>query len=134
MGTQAQRVSKERIDILKYIIFNSKDASPDTKRILFALIEASDSLTKPVYFTSHSKDVAHGIHNMLSCGYHTHLSEFTNLLCEGFHFSHGVRSPKPDRKYDQTIWLAFEFYDSEATEITEEQVNKVKLADPLCKR
>ncbi len=141
MEKQMNPVKPEQLQALKYLILHSKDAGPETKKALFALIDASEGLTKSVCYTGHSQDITEGIENVLCCQHATHLSTIMTLIGTSFDFSHhdGYFAKlgkfkieiKPFKRYTHTIWLSPESYDKKAVEISEKQVDRVQLIDPF---
>jgi hypothetical protein len=133
--------SDDQINALKYLIFKSKDADLETKKICFALIDASERFTKPVYFTSNMSDESYGTHNMVSANGSTHLTEILQAMSTEFIFSthqgffasvgNFVCIMKNGEKNTLTIWLSNTRYDNSAVEIKKEDVEKLELKDPL---
>jgi hypothetical protein len=136
-------VSKEQINALKYLILKSQSSGPETKKVCFALIDASEGLTKPVCFTGYSEDITYGVHDMSSSLRNTHLGALMKLIGTNFEFSdHDGYFSKtgefltkihPEEKRTRTIWLSSKPYDREAEKVTVEQVEAVELVDPLYK-
>ena len=134
-------ITDVQIKALKYLIFKSKDCGPETKKICFALIDASEGLTKPVYFTANSKDAQDGPACMVSSVSSTHLQEVLKAAGSdtvlshhgGFFVSPGIFKPelRNKEKHTHTIWLSFKRYDKKAFEVTKETVEKVELKNPL---
>jgi len=141
MEKQTIAVKPEQIQALKYLIFCSKDAGSETKKTLFALIDASEGLTKSVCYTGYSQDISYGIENLLCSHHATHLNTVMTLIGTNFNFSHHdgyfVKSGKfkielkPFKKITHTIWLSPESYDKKAVEISEKQVDRAQLVAPL---
>lgn len=135
-------LSDEQINALKYLIFMSKDAGPETKKACFAMIDASERFTKAVYFTGNTKDIQYGVHNMVSSNGTTYLDEILKAIGIKFLFSHhhgyfissGNFNPeyKNGENHTHTIWLSNERYDKFATEVISEDAEKIDLTtDPL---
>jgi len=135
-------LSDDQINALKYLIFMSKDAGPETKKICFALIDASERFKKPVYFTGNTKDAQFGVHDMVSSNGTTHLSEILKTVGLKFRFSHHdgffvsggnffQSRFRKGEKHTHTIWLSETCYDRFASEIKKEDVEKVELKNSL---
>jgi hypothetical protein len=129
-----RRVKEDRVEALKFLINESQDAGAQIKRILLALIEASDGLTKPVYFTDFTKRVACGISDVLDQKSDVHLKKLFCLLGTKFQFSsqfghfdsRGFRSlTYPGKLYTVTIWFSPFMYDRSAKEVTSKQIHKI---------
>jgi len=136
-----QAVIQNQINALKYLILVSPDCGQETKKACFALIDASEGLTKPVFFTGYSEDITYGVHGMCCSHGKTHLDALMHLMGMEFKFSHHggyFISPgnfqsklKRWKKYTHTIWLSPQTYERQATEIPLKKVKAVKLVDPL---
>jgi len=154
-------VSQKQINALKYLILHSR-VNQEVKKILFALIDASEKFTIPVAFTTCSRKTIYNLEHVIhSDGVPPHLNEIMKLLgvdynpnrkiqtergmspinTWGFsrhdgYLSEGefIISMRPGKKYTRTVWLSFEWYDRQAKEITQEQVDAVELADHLYDR
>lgn len=136
-----ENFSSTQINSLKYLIFMSKNSGPETKKICFALIDASEGLTKAVCFTVNSEDAQFGIHNMVSFNGTTHLQEIMKCIGTKMSFSHhggyhdkdGVFQPEliEGEEHTHTIWLSEIRYDKKALELIKEYVEKIVLKDPL---
>jgi len=140
METQKNSTTKEQIDVLKYLISTSKDAGEETKKACLALINASQGLSIPVYFTGHSKDISFGVHNMVSAHGTTHLNEIMRLMNTKWRFSHHggyfekitksfIVQMSNGHKYTHTIWLSPVRYDEKAIGINRDQVDAIVLKD-----
>ena len=132
------KITEDQINVLKYLITKSKDAGEKTKKACLALIDASQDLSRPVYFTGYSKDIAFGVHEMVSTHGSTYLNEIMRLMSTNWSFSHHggyhekttqmfVGRMKDDCKYTHTIWLSPIRYDSKAIGISSDQVDMITL-------
>jgi hypothetical protein len=148
-------VSTEQIDALKYLILNLNGAK-EAKRAIFALIDASECLTKPVAYTTSSSELIQKIRQFISSDKGICLKRLMELLGANFnpdsnpqlsknyavtansawrlsfhegYFSQGkfIVDVLPGHDDTRTFWLSFHAYDHDATEISETQVNQVEL-------
>ncbi len=138
-----KKPSKEQISALKYLILNSKDADDEDKKICFALIDASQGFTKPVYFTIKDLPIdgeIPGIDRMVSSVGSTHLDAIMTALGTKYRFSfHGgyfrnkiwYSKIRVKGKWDFTVWLSDTRYDRQATSINKNRVSRVELKDTL---
>jgi len=136
-----QKATEKQIKALKYLVFKSKDAGPETKKACLALIDASQGLTKPVFFTGYSKDIYDGAHGIISGQGTTHLNQVMKVLGTEFVFSsHDGFFTAPGQfqsgsrigeKHTRTLWLSSTECDSSASEISLDQVEAIELIDPL---
>jgi len=133
-------INERQINAIKYLTLMSKDAGEETKRIVFALLEASHYFTRSVYYTFDSEIASTGIHNMNSSGCSTHLSEVLEIAGTNFFFScaYGflakkgfISSNRPGEKHTCTIWLSNISYDPKAMELDQDRINSVELKDHL---
>lgn len=134
-------LSDVQINAIKYLIYMSRNAGEESKRICFALIDASEKFTKPVYYTSNSKDGEIGVDCMVSSAGQTHLQEILKAMGVDFCFSHcgGYFAPetgfverlKPGERYTHTSWLSKKRYDRDAIEISQEEVEEMELKNSL---
>ena len=137
-----KKFSNTQIKALKYLIYMSNDAGPETKKICFALIDASEGLTKPVYFTSNFEDNSDcGTHNMVSVNGTTHLQELLMTMGTKFifcthsgHFDFAGNYNGKSREGENntlTIWLSNVRYDKNASPIASKLVEETKLEQLL---
>lgn len=125
-----EAITEEQIKALKYLIYKSEDAGPETKKACFALIDASEGLTKPVCFTGYSADINSGVNNMISPLGSTHLNRIMEAMGTNFRFSfdegyfdkgefkHEIR---PGKNRTNTIWLSAEEHDKQAREVSSDE-------------
>lgn len=128
-------ITEDQIKALKYFILNSKDCGPETKKACFAMLDASEMLTEPVFYTGNSADIAYGIHDM------QFLNEFMRAMNTRFHFSHHcgyflapgqlLTEFRPGEDHTHTIFLSEESYCKTGKEVLAAEVNCIKLIDPL---
>ncbi len=137
------KLSKKQINALKHLIMFSRDCGEETKRACFALIDASEGLTNPVYFTGYTEDISDGVHALSSYFRTTHLDQIMIAMGIKFKFSHlgghftdsinskFVVKRIKGKEHAHTIWLSSERYDQKAKPITQKEVDGIKLIDPL---
>jgi hypothetical protein len=148
-------VSQGQIDALKYLIPNL-DGDDEVKKVIFALIDASECLTKPVAYTTTSPELISKIRQFIGSEKVICLRWLMRLLGANFNPD---SDPQLSKNYAVTIdsawrfsshdgylsngkfvvemlagcdntrtfWLSFHSYDPDATEISEAQVSKVEL-------
>ena len=102
--------TKKQIAALKYLIFNAKDGTELTKRILAFLIDHSESLTKDVcltlvenregYSADEINNATNGFHAMLSCNRTTHLDQVIIAMGGEVGFSYHYGDFDPSRTGD----------------------------------
>ncbi len=136
-----KKVTKRQLDILKFVILNSRDCGDETKKACLALIDASEKLTKSVFCTGYSEDITFGLHNMLSLNGKTHLDSKLSQLDTKLKFSHFggyfhngklINYCREGKKYTHTIILSPYYYGSERMiEVTAEQVEAIDLKAAL---
>lgn len=149
-----RQVSKEQIYTLKEIILRLH-VSQELKKIFFALIAASDMLTKPVFYTVYSARIAKGAHRvirgemrsamwLIGADFNPHpvtRSSINETLTNrqwkfsfhGGYFSEGKFNSgetRPGKSSSYTIWLSLHAYDYEAMEVNSEEVKRVELVNP----
>lgn len=148
-------ISKKQIEALKHLVLGF-DTIDEVKKILFALINASDGLTQPVCFTIYSVNLVLPMANVLSsnfspldammellgAGYNPNKDKDFELLDEVWMFSHHdgyfsegkfIIAIRPGKESSRTVWLSLRSYDKKAKEITEADVEEVELVDFLWK-
>jgi hypothetical protein len=103
-------ITQKQIAALKYLIFNAKNGTELSKRILAFLIDRSEGLTREVcltliedregYTKKEIDSAARGVGGMISCNCTTHLSALASLsgseLCFSSHY--GDFDPKRSGK------------------------------------
>lgn len=148
-------VSEEQINALKYLILNL-NGSDEAKKIVFALIDASERLTKPVAYTASTHELVGKVSSFIHSDKGINLRRIIKLLGVSFntdsdressrnvtvnpnnvwhfsdhdgYFSEGEYkvAMRPGEEHTVTFWLSFHSYDHKAIEIFEEQVNEAEL-------
>lgn len=136
-----KRITPNQVKALLYLILRSSDADSECKKILFAMIKNSGNLTKPVYFTTHSKKVADSIDRLLCYDHKTYLNEIFMVMGSDFRLYHHNGSFSElgqfqadyslKKKIAYTIFLSVEPYDDDALEIRPDKVTNIRLTDPF---
>lgn len=147
-----KRLSEKQVRAFKCLILNTKETRK-IRKILFALFEASNELTKPVAFTSYSRKTVFRIDNFMKFGGGINWHEIMQLLNADFnpnpyfepegetdhcewhfdqsdgYFSGGEFIPavRAGKEYSRTIWLTYKNHDPKAMKISSEQVDKTEL-------
>jgi len=96
-------IKSKQTPALKYIISVSKNGTKLSRRVLWHLIDQSKNLRKDVYlqlradhegYTKKQIEAAGiSVHNMVSCGYTTHLNELLKAMGSKLSFSSVCESP-----------------------------------------
>ncbi|MFA6514100.1 MAG: hypothetical protein WCT50_02290 [Patescibacteria group bacterium] len=148
-------VSQEQINALKCLIINL-DGDNEVKKVIFALIDASECLTKPVAYTTTSPELINKISLFINSGEGIRLKGLMKLLGANFNPDSNHQSTKnfaitadsawrfskhdgclsngkfivemlPGCDDTRTFWLSFHSYDPDAAQISEAQVNQMGL-------
>lgn len=149
-------VSQEQIEALKYLILNL-DGDDEVKKVIFALIDASKCLTRPVAYTTSSPELIDKISRFINSGKGVRLRGLMELIGANFNPDSDYQSQKnyavtpnsawrfskhdgylsqgkfivemlPGCDNTRTFWLSFHSYDADATEISEAQVSGTSLS------
>lgn len=153
-STMKTEVTEEQMDALKCFVIHS-DVDDETKKVILALISASDNLTQPIAITLYSKEVISNVRTfiqsenklclrlimkLIGANYNpysdkslpknlviTSSSAWRFTSCDGY-FLDGIyiQNIKPGTEYTRTIWLSLHPYDREAMEITQKEVNAIE--------
>lgn len=143
--------TSNQIAALTYIIFNAKDGTELSKRVLTFLVELSGFLTKEVclslvagregYTAGEIRAAGHGVHDMESSQGTTHLNQILDAMGSKLKFSVHYGYFDPARNGDAlvwqesdscTFWLSKETYSRQATLIvaTRKELGKINLMKP----
>lgn len=144
-------ITAKQIAALKYLIFNSKDGTELTKRIIAHLIDHSSNLTKDVCLTltcerdfPREEIVAayEGFEALPSANRSTHLTEILTAMGCDLRLSYDMGDYNPNREDDPlecqvhedsiTFWLSKWHYSRQAdhVEVTREDLEKIDLKKP----
>ena len=127
------KMKQERVDSLKYMIRRSKGLNPEVRKIYCALLDASDGLTRPVYFTTFSSDFTSSVDVFISLNEIEYLKNLNGMISligsdfrlhchKGFFSGPGNFQDSHPSSFPHTVWLSADLYDRSASEITKEQV------------
>ena len=99
--------TSKQIAALRYMIFNAKNGTELSKRVLAFLIDQSEKLTKEIcltlvanregYTADEISDAAYGVHGMKSCNGTTHLDQIFHVMGSKFGFSYHYGDYDPAR-------------------------------------
>lgn len=130
--------TRKQTNALKYLIFKSNKIGEETKKVCFALINASCGLAVPVLYIVNSREVNTGIRKLISTDYNTHLNEVMKAMGTKFRFSYeddyyDMGFFSSERKYTVKVWLSPILHDKRASRISPARVKRIKLTGSLYK-
>jgi len=141
-------MTTKQVEILKYFLIKSQDGSDFIKKILFALLDASENDTKEVHLTldkNTMESVVSGnkfyspMQSLFSCKEETHLHQLCALAGSKKVFSFHAGGYRKDFSFDgelgtYTVWFAesrfgrkYDAFNEISLTLTLDQINEVPL-------
>ncbi len=132
-----KKATIKQIKAILSIIKNTKRTNKQAKKICFALIRASEKLTKPVYITTSSIRSAKSIKKLLNYPDYLNPNSVLTDMGSNFHFQVQVGTFSdigqfqfnfhPGKKMALTIWLCEEWCDNNAIAVPLKNLEETNL-------